>query len=303
MVPCLCMTRRLYSEHVPHAELTAQLMRTLARRHIELAVAVFPNQRDTLHALASRADQVGLELVVWPLLSDEDGRWPNAFNTTAFACHTRALLEGLSPRTLLMDLEPPITWTRALLGGAISLPALRYAPRMRAGSRHQPLLDDVRSQGWRVDAVVPPMLTFGAAWQRWLGTYVAEEYERVEPMAYTSLFQGYSRGLVDRRVACDLLCRIATRSVSVALGVVAGGALGDERGYESVAELIEDVGIARASGVDTLSLYALDGILVRPPIEPWLDAFVHTPPSRRPPSTRRGALLCAGATALGSLGR
>jgi len=149
---------------------------------------------------------------------------------------------------------------------------------------------------------VPPMVPFGRRWERLLATPISDlDSDRVEPMAYTSLFEGYSAGTVDRRVARDLLRRLgAERPAALSLGVVGGGALGDERAYRGVDELADDVAIALATGVEQLSLYALDGVLERGPIERWLDAFTRTEPAERlPEPTRRGAALIALARAVG----
>ncbi len=320
--------RRLYSEHVPLAALDPPLLDALARRGIELAVALFdaPETRSEFSRLQGRAADAGTKLTLWPLLSDHDGRWPNAGNVHAFAAHVDRLTEGLAPTTLLLDVEPPIAWTRSVLRDGQSVlrldariarlvgyflgaqppnpvpvtPLARFPVRRPRVASHRALSTSLRERGWRVDVVAPPMLSFGARWQQWLGTSIEGLSERAfEPMAYTSLFEGYALGLVDRRIARDLLARLARRSSSVSLGVVGGGALGDERPYRDVSELADDVAICRGSGVEELSLYALDGILARGPIEPWLDAFVQTPAGEMPRSTRRGALLEALAVALG----
>ncbi|NOY91637.1 MAG: hypothetical protein GXP55_10590 [Deltaproteobacteria bacterium] len=262
---------RLYSEHVPLGEIDAPLLRGLRAYGVELAVAAFAGHEDEYHALARRAQRAQVPLVVWPLLDDARGRWPSGGNVAAFREHVLDFIEGLAPGTLLFDLEPPLAWTRA---------ALRLAR-------------ELRERGWRLESVVPPMLVYGRRWERWLGTPAAElACARMEPMAYTSLFEGYSRGLVSRRVARDLLVRITRRSGgAVALGVVGPGALGDERAYRDVDELRDDVSLARAAGATRLSLYALDGLLERGAPERWLEAFTRTRAGALPRATRRGALL------------
>jgi len=285
---------RLYSEHVPLNALDAPLLRTLAARHIELAVAAFPGPTTDYAAMTRRAEAAGLRLVVWPMLDDALGRWPGSSNVHAFREHVLSLVELLPASILLFDMEPPLEWTRAAV-------RWRYLPRVRRRDSHAPLATSLRERGWQVEAVVPPMLAYGPRWERWLGTPTADlACARVEPMAYTSLFEGYSRGLVSRRVARDLLVRVTRRaSGSVALGVVGGGALGDERAYRDVSELRDDVALARAAGAQRLSLYALDGILARGDVDAWLDAFTRTEPGVLPPGTRRGALLERAAAWLG----
>jgi hypothetical protein len=294
--------RRLYSEHVPFDVVSdPALLRVLAAYRVELAVAVFPHQHDAAVSLARRVREAGVPLVLWPLLTDRQGRWPSGANHEPFARHAEALaarVPGTPP--VLFDVEPPIDWTRrALHGHVLRRPADRVGRRASLG----PIAKRLRAAGHRVDAVVPPMVPFGARWERLLATPISDlGAARVEPMAYTSLFEGYSGGTVDRRVARDLLRRLAIeRPAALSLGVVGGGALGDERAYRSVEELADDVAIARGCGVEELSLYALDGLLERPPVEGWLDAFTATAPATRlPEPTRRGAALVALARAIGA---
>lgn len=277
---------RLYSEHVPHEAIDASILAQLAARRIELALAVFPDQVDRLELVMQRIRSANVRAVIWPLLDDARGRWPSASNTEAFAVHVSSIVERVPRGTILFDVEPPIEWTRAALHW-------RYLPRPRPCGSHAELARSLRDAGWAVEAVVPPMLVYGEPWERLLGTPVSDlECERVEPMLYTTLFEGYSRGIVSRRVARDLLVRMThAANGAVSLGVIGGGAIGDERGYRNVDELREDVALARAAGATHLSLYALDGMLERGGLVRWLDAFVHTDAGALPPRTRRGAIV------------
>ena len=277
---------RLYSEHVPYEIIDAPLLAQLAARNIELALAVFPRDVERLAEVERRACAANVRLVLWPLLDDDEGRWPSASNAASFAAHVELLVEGATPTTIIFDVEPPIEWTRAALHW-------RYVPRPRRRGSHARLASSLRGRGWTIDAVVPPMVVYGQSWERWLGTPVSDlECDRVEPMIYTTLFEGYSRGAIPRRVARDLLVRM-TRVArgAVSLGVVGGGAIGDERGYRDVSELRDDVALARAAGATELSLYALDGILQRGELLRWLDALVRTEAGELPASTRRGAMV------------
>ncbi len=156
--------------------------------------------------------------------------------------------------------------------------------------------------------VLPPEAA-ARGWQRLLRTPIdALPLDCISTMAYTSLFEGYSRGVLRRADALALLYKlaVATRArygarASISLGAVGTGALGDERTFISPAQLIEDVGIVRAAGLTDLALFNLDGALARPPLAAWLDALVQTPPSAPPPPTLRADLLWQGLRAAGAL--
>jgi hypothetical protein len=112
-------------------------------------------------------------------------------------------------------------------------------------------------------------------------------------MLYTSILEGWSHGLLRRADALALGAAgcAASRArfgakAGASLGAVGPGAFGDEPVYRSPGELAEDVGAARAEGVDDLALFDLGGVLRRPPAEAWLEAFT-TAPARPAPETRR----------------
>ena len=178
------------------------------------------------------------------------------------------------------------------------------------------LIDRASELGVRCSAAfAPPVLLDSpgkGGWQRLLGTPVdGLGWASAGPMLYTSLFEGWSRGLVDRQSARALLARgcVAARArfgaaASVSLGCVGPGALETEPVYRSMGELADDVALARAAGIDDLALFDLGGVFRRsargaPPPEAWLDAFVETPPAVTVPElpVPLRALLGAGAFA------
>src|SRR5690606_3838319 len=77
--------RRVWSELLPLAEVQAPRVLGLLRRHgVELAVAVWPGTAPGLPDLAHACADAGVPLAVWPMISDEEGRWACAGNAAAF---------------------------------------------------------------------------------------------------------------------------------------------------------------------------------------------------------------------------
>ena len=156
----------------------------------------------------------------------------------------------------------------------------------------------------------PQKVETGGPWQLVLGTPVdGIAWPHANVMLYTSIIEGWARGLFARQDALSLLaagCRATNERFgalgSVSLGVVGPGALGDEPTYRSAAELAQDVAVVRRLGIESLSLFDLAGVLSRPPAEAWLDALANTPPCCSLPPARwkvRAALaLTRGLTAL-----
>lgn len=296
---------------MPLAELArSPALAALARRQVELLVAVQPEDQGELVRLVGRARELELSIGLWPLLDDREGRWLHPGNAEAFARWIDELLEildraSLSVDAIALDLEPPIAEVRRVLDGDLGA-ARAWLGRSVDSAPHHGVIESLRERAIEtIAAVVPPVLLPdrpSRGWQRVLGTPVdGVAYDVVSAMLYTTLFEGYSAGVVRRTDARALLSRFARLArdrfgthASVSLGAVGKGALGDERTYGDPGELAEDVGIARAAGIEDLALFDLAGVLARPPIEPWLDALTETAASPAPPSTARaGAIVSA----------
>lgn len=305
--------RRIYAELLPHEEVVRPRVTQLLRAFgLELVLAVRPGDvaglDETLAALA-RAE---VPVVLWPMAADDDGRWASLEAAPAWATHARGVLGAVArgggapgarlARGVLLDLEPPLARLRAVLAGRTarevgeaSRALVRGAAppplaRARAMGELEGVVAEARGLGLGVSAAVVPPLIFGGAraaraWETLFGTPCAAfAPDDVSVMAYTTLLEGYSRGLVTRADARALLAGLALRAtaagglggrVGLSLGAVGPGALGDEPTYPGPDELADDVEIARAGGAADLALFELAGVLRRAPAEGWLEAFVH----------------------------
>jgi hypothetical protein len=266
---------------------------------------------DVLKACADRGIAVGL----WPMLENLEGRWASIHNANAYAELARRVADH-APRSLTIDLEPPFERARAVTRSRSVFESLQG---WSLGAREtfdkgrdvfRALVGDLRSRGVESVGVFLPIVLFdrdgGTAWQRIFGTPIAGvAWGRIDVMLYTSLIEGWSRGLVRRPDALAILHAgaAATRGrfgagASVSLGTVGTGALGNEPSYRHVGELREDVAVAHAAGVDDLTLFDLAGVVRRPPPESWLEAFVAPPQPLSAPRPRRVRALISVARAV-----
>ncbi len=231
------------------------------------------------------------------MLADAAGRWASLDNASRFAAYVRRLVDELAaedalPEEIAIDLEPPIERLRGLV--ALHPAARTSAIPDKGAAILGALVRDLRSRvptPIRVSAAVIPLVLFddeAAGFERWLGTPTfGTDWDHASVMVYTTLIEGYSRGFLARRDVRALLASFCRRTAvrfgaraGVSLGAVGKGALGDEATYRSKGELVDDVAIARAAGIEDLTLFDLGGVLGRPPMEAWLDAFVETEPAR-----------------------
>jgi hypothetical protein len=293
---------RVYCETLPYEQVTRPRTIALLRRHdLEIVLAVRPWQLGELAGVAQVLRDAGVPVSIWPMLSDDEGRWASAHNASSFASFVRATVDALvaariTPREVLLDLEPPFVHARALAAsggsgaGAIGSvrPRTTSAAAMDAASAElTSAVATLHARGIATASAVWPLVALdppGArGWQALLGTPVdVLATGRVSVMMYTSILEGWSRGAIRRRDATALLAAASARVASrwgpragMSLGCVGTGALLDEPIYRAPAELAEDVALARAGGCQDLSLFDLGGVLGRAPAEAWLDAFAH----------------------------
>src|SRR5262249_37762416 len=118
MVPCSAVRlRRIWSETLPYATLReARVIKLLRRYELGVHVAVRPWTLNELPSTWRALRDEGLEVGLWPMLGDAEGRWASARNAEAFAAFTRRVAEKMEePGEVVVDLEPPIEQVRSAM--------------------------------------------------------------------------------------------------------------------------------------------------------------------------------------------
>jgi hypothetical protein len=322
--------RRAWIETLPFEAIArAEVVSLLASRAIEPIVAVWPaTPIEAIVRVIAAYGAAGQPAALWPMLSDGEGRWVNAGNAGAFADFVQELCakltaRGSAPAEIVIDLEPSIEAMRGSFASSergVHMPPIPgdLRPYFAARERLRALCDALHSAGILASAAAPPTVLLdpqdGAArpFQEVQGTPVeGPAWDHVSFMLYTSILEGWSRGVLrraDARALLGVACRAAAdrlgERAGASIGAVGPGAFGDEPTYRDVSELADDVAVARAAGVDDLALFDLGGVIQRGPPEPWLDAFVATEPAARlpEPSLRLRGVLAGARLAGGMFG-
>lgn len=326
--------RRAWIETLPFEAIARpDVVALLASRGIEPIVAVWPSTPiEAIVRVIEAHGEAGRPTALWPMLSDGEGRWANAGNAATFADFVEQLCArlaatGRAPAEIVIDLEPSIEAMRASFASSarsVHMPQIPgdLRPFVAAQGRLAALCDALHAQGIRASSAAPPTVLLdpdeGSArpFQEVQGTPTdGPAWDHVSFMLYTSILEGWSRGVLrrgDARALLGVACRAARERLGeragASIGAVGVGAFGNEPVYRGVAELADDVAIARAAGVDDLALFDLGGVIQRGPPEPWLDAFVETAPlaSLPEPSLRLRGVIAAARLAggvFGALGR
>ena len=276
----------MWCETLAYDEVARPPLRALLReRGIDLLLAVRPWQLGEIDALVRRLQADGIFVGLWPMVDDRDGRWASVASSAALIGFADELVRcAPSCDELILDLEPPLATLTAWKDGVRRWPRLPATAAYRAARAAYA----AAVTRWRIDRRVTtallPMLTaeLRGEWLQWLlGTPASElPVDRHSVMAYTSLFEGWSRGVLGRRgaeamlIACAHLARARFGDrAALSLGCVAAGAFGDEPSYRDPSELARDVALARRAGIAELSVFDLGGMVRRGPADPWLDAL------------------------------
>lgn len=259
---------RVWLETIPYTDVDEKVVSLLVRHRLGVFAAIRPGDLFTARGPIQNMLEAGVEVTLWPMLEDREGRWGNHQNLDRFLDFADRTLEVFSPRRIVLDLEPSFSAMQAALRGRPSVP-LQRAP---SSPLHQ-WTRRKREHGIHVSAVVPPFVqhpVWGPPLSRLLGIpHPGDLFNEVHVMLYTSLLEGFSRGVIRREDALYVLQEGAKGAQGVALGAVGVGALGCEPLYRDVRELAEDVAVARAANVASISLFDLGGILQRPDPEGW----------------------------------
>lgn len=288
--------RRIWSETLGYEALGSPATIALLRRYeLDVLVAVTPELAPGAAEVLARLAGGGVHAAIWPMLDDADGRWASSATLgsyVAFVDGLTATLERASVAVgeIAFDLEPPFAAARAASHGAWLAPVrAAMALRREFDAAAIALTSHVARLGERaaVSCAAVPLVLLDEGprrplFQALLGTPVdGVPFGSVSVMAYTTILEGWSGGLLDRRGSVGVLAECARLAVarygeraSLSLGTVGTGAFHDEPIYRSPRELAEDVAAARAFGVDDLTLFDLGGVLRRGPPEAWLSAFV-----------------------------
>lgn len=308
----------VWSEFVPYQALGDRL--ELLRAHgTALYVAVHHDKvgDPALLALLRRARAEGVEVRPWILLSEEDGYWPNARNAPQVAAQVRRYLdwtrrEGVPAGWIILDMEPPLQYSRDLIAdlqGRRPLRLLRTLRRgydpvaFRAGAEaYRRLIADLHTERVQVMAVTTPLVlddlrAGNQVYQQYAQIPVAGlPWDELSFMVYRTLYEDVVPGRVSPRLTYEY-ARDAGRyfpgRAGIAVGVVGtvsktptGG------GFDRPEQVAVDVAAARAAGLNRVQVFSVDGILQMDRPEAWLrgDAAAREPRRDARTAAVRGAL-------------
>ncbi|MFT3924558.1 MAG: hypothetical protein QM778_18610 [Myxococcales bacterium] len=241
-------------------------------------------------ALVRHAEQLGITIIPWLLLPEDQGYWPCSSNADLFVASAQRLMqrwaeEGLSPTALLVDMEMHIDRERDFSALVHALDNSGVIEFLRAGidreqfrdatEQYRELAIKAHTLGWKVHLTTWSQVledygdgdddlrqAFGIPVDHipWDGVFIQAFRTATNPQA--SSFYVYDYALRARS--------IFGRRAGIVLGVTQPGMI-SRTGYASPADLRADVDAAYAAGLrrEQIGLISLRGILNRPPTAAW----------------------------------
>lgn len=319
---------RVWSEHLGFEEAaSARVLDYLESHGFHPVFAVHPgDDLDELGRLVRQVQERGLEAAVWPLLDQSEGYWPSVGNAERFGSRVREIVDHLEeadarPSWLAFDMEPPIS------GGSTLVETMRGLARerlfgeevgdfRRAVEQYADLAADVASRGIETLGVttLPVAIDVNrdvSRVARWLETpWMEVDWDRAGFMAYGSIVQGLSGGMLDYRDVRALHYRVFVQTsrrwgdrAHASLGITGTGVYGDEPVYERPRELALDVAAARAAGIRDLAIFSLEGFLGKKHPDLWAKAVVEAGAEPPPPTVAAELMWAAGGVANRTLDR
>ncbi|HEY6877509.1 MAG TPA: hypothetical protein VI299_05790 [Polyangiales bacterium] len=246
-----------------------------------------PAAMDEVFSLVEEAQRRGITVVPVPVISADDGYFPNATNFEVFVPVVRELVgqwkaRGLAATTLYVDMEPP----RELAAALSSLELSKAVPRdhidrnryARAVRAYSALVDELHGKGFRV--AITTQATLLADYddgdddlRQYFNVVIdGPRWDQIDFQLYRSAYTGQVPGLDASFVytfAKKALAQFPDTRVGVGLGLTHPGPIfPDTPTYKSSKSLREDVQAALAAGLsrEQITVYNLKGVLVGPPV-------------------------------------
>jgi len=245
-----------------------------------------PAKLDAAFSLIEKANASGLTVYPVPVLSADEGYFPNATNVETFVPVVQALVakykeRGLTPTTMVVDMEPPRELIDALgsldLGKAVPKDHIDRARYAQGVAAYAALADELHAAGWKVAVTTQASLLADYRDEdddlRQYFNVVLDEvpWDQVDFQLYRSAYSSQAAGLGSHFVydfARTAKQQFPNAAVGVGLGLTHPGPVFPETSTLSNSDaLTKDVEAAVAAGIarEHITVYNLKGILLGPP--------------------------------------
>jgi hypothetical protein len=246
-----------------------------------------PAAMDEVFRLIEDANGRGLDVIPLPVLSADDGYFPNAINVDVFVSVTRDMVKqwqerGLKPTTLMVDMEPSRDLVEALssleLSKAVPKDHIDRARFQQGVQKYSALVEELHAAGWKVGVTTQATLLADYAdddddMRQYFNVVIdGPAWDQIDFQLYRSAYTSQVPGLDAFFVyefAKKALAQFPNTPVGVGLGLTHPGPIYPETPtHKHSKSLREDVEAAVAAGIqrEHITVYNLKGVLLGPPV-------------------------------------
>lgn len=243
---------------------------------------------------------------IWATLSDEMGYWINERNAGHFDKYVRELVQrienkALKIRGLCVDLESPLQDIKNLSEPKSFLSPLKTYAKMLTANLDKQRFNEARrifaetahflkSKGLESYAACIRHCYYDIRFNSELMQNALEipvfdiDWDKYNLMYYATMIRNEMKKI--KKVNVDYLIyhqvkhlkEVLKDKLAISVGVTNVGKLGNEPYYEDIRTFEKDMGILKAIGIDSFSLFSLDGITEEKRLLEFLDAMHRAEP-------------------------
>ena len=245
-------------------------------------------------------------LSIWATLSDEMGYWINERNAEQFDRYVRKLAErfeykGLKIKGLCIDLESPLQDIKSLCEPKSIISLLITCGKMLTANLNRKRFTEagrilsetarfLRSKGLESYAACIRHCYYDIRFKSELIQNALEipvfdvGWDKYNLMYYSTIIRNELRKI--RKADVDYLMyhqisylkEVLKDKLAVSIGVTNVGKMGNEPYYENISEFEKDIGILKEIGINSFSLFSLDGIIEKNKLLGYLAAMERAKP-------------------------
>ena len=257
-----------------------------------LAIRAEQSQSPELESLLRTAASLGIPIIAWMLLVEDDGYWFSEENLSLARTHVFEFVDWIEENDiplewLMFDMEMSLEKTRLLEQGdlvGVTIPMLRDNIDMEAYNQatedYAQLVRDLQNRGYVVTAAAYPfilddLLDGDREIQDAFNTPIEDvPFDEIYFMAYRTSFEtllGVQPGpYLVYEYGLEAKQSFGSRGI-IGLGTIGRVGMISEQGFQKPSELAEDIAAVRVGGNERVFIFSLDGMASLGPLESWLD--------------------------------
>ncbi|HYF75168.1 MAG TPA: hypothetical protein VD757_01165 [Candidatus Nitrosocosmicus sp.] len=302
------MDTRIWCEFTPPKEVCRKhIIDALKRYEVGLNYKLeYRQDNEDFYDMIKTYNDKGIPVSIWATLSDEMGYWINEKNVSHFDAYVRELVEKLESKSvkirgLCIDLESPLEDIKNLSEPKNIISPLKTYTKMLTSNLNKKRFNEARkvfaetahylhSKGLESYATCIRHCYYDIRFNSEFMQNALEipvfdvDWDKYNLMYYATMIRNEMKKI--KKVDVDYLIyhqvshlkEVLKDKLSISVGVTNVGKLGNEPYYDDIKVFEKDMGILKGIGIDSFSLFSLDGITEEKKLLEFLDVMQRAEP-------------------------